>query len=645
MERAAAGGARLDFSDADAAVVASICRKLDGVALAIELAAGRVGAYGLQQTAALLDQRLSLLWPGQRTAPPRQKTLHATLDWSYALLSDTERGVLRRLAVFVGPFTMDAALAVVTSGSIDQSLVFSAIDSLVAKSMVATRPAGAMMRYRLLDTTRAYALEFGIADAELAELASRHATYYRDWLKQMGAEAPSPAPAERLPLLTGLNNVRAALEWCFGTGGNTDIGVELAAAAAPVFLAMSLLPECHRWSERAIEALTDTTRGGAGEMRLQTALGMSLMFIHASSEKARSALDRGLAIAEERGDALQRLQVLGPLHMFHLRIGNFKSALHYAQQGVVAAKALEDAGARTLAHALAGISLHMIGDLGAARSELETALRHGRSSRRVRAIDLGFDGQTLASIVLARTLWLQGHPAQALEVLHQTVKDAERKHHPVTLAITLIYAISVLFWTGDLDGARKHVDWFIAHAQRHALAPYLAVGRGFNGRLASLHGDAKGGVESLQACLTQFHATRYELLTTPFNMSLAQALAAVDRRAEAVALMDETIKLCKVNGDLVYMPELLRVKGDLLLSMSTTSDNDAELCFGQSLEWSRRQGARAWELRTAIDYASLLAARGKPDSARALLQPAFEQFVEGSDTADLKAAARLLATL
>ena len=116
MERAAAGGARLEFSDADALIVASICRKLDGVALAIELAAGRVGAYGLQQTAALLDQRLTLLWPGQRTAPPRQKTLQATLDWSYALLSELERAVLRRLAVFVGHFTMDAALAVVTSG-------------------------------------------------------------------------------------------------------------------------------------------------------------------------------------------------------------------------------------------------------------------------------------------------------------------------------------------------------------------------------------------------------------------------------------------------------------------------------------------------------------------------------------------------
>ena len=102
----------------------SICRKLDGVALAIELAAGRVEAYGLPQTAALLDQRLTLLWPGQRTAPPRQKTLQATLDWSYGLLSELERSVLRRLAAFVGYFTIEAALEVVTSTTIDQGVVF-----------------------------------------------------------------------------------------------------------------------------------------------------------------------------------------------------------------------------------------------------------------------------------------------------------------------------------------------------------------------------------------------------------------------------------------------------------------------------------------------------------------------------------------
>jgi predicted ATPase/DNA-binding winged helix-turn-helix (wHTH) protein len=644
MERAAAGGARLDFNDDDAAVVADICRKLDGVALAIELAAGRVGAYGLKQTAALLDQRLTRLWPGQRTAPPRQKTLQATLDWSYALLSDEERMVLRRLAVFVGPFTMDAALVVATGAGVDQSHVFSAIDSLVAKSMVATRPAGAMMRYRLLDTTRAYALDIGIADAELADLAARHATYYRDWLKQIGAGAPAlSATAERLPLLTGLNNVRAALAWAFGADGNTGIGVELAAAATPVFLAMSLLPECLRWSERAIEALADTTRGSAEEMHLQTALGMSLMFIQASSDRARSALDRSLEIAEARGDALAQLQVLGPLHMFHLRIGEFKPALHYAQRGVAVAKAIEDPAARTLAHALAGISLQFVGDLGAARSELETALQHGQGSQRTRTTYLGFDGQTLASIVLARTLWLQGRSPRALELLSETIKDAERKDHPVTLAITLIYAMSVLFWNGDLDRGKKYLDWFVAHAQRHSLAPYLAVGLGFKGRLAILQGDARGGVENLQACLTQFHAMRYGLLTTTFSMSLAEALGATDRHAEAMTVIEETIGQCEANGDLIFMPELLRVKGGLLLAMSATGDQDAEQCLKLALEWSQRQGALAWELRAAIDYAKLLGARGQSDAAHAVLQPIFEKFRDGAGTADLRAAKQLLA--
>src|SRR5215470_16233691 len=152
IERAAASGAHLELSDADVAVVVRICRKLDGVALAIELAARRVEAYGLHQTETLLDQRFTLLLLGHRSSTPRQRTLQATLDWSYELLSKLERVVLRRLAVFVGHFTLDAALAVATSHDIDQSQVLGAIDRLVGKSMIATRPIGAMIRYRLLDT-------------------------------------------------------------------------------------------------------------------------------------------------------------------------------------------------------------------------------------------------------------------------------------------------------------------------------------------------------------------------------------------------------------------------------------------------------------------------------------------------------------
>ena len=646
VERAVASGARLDVSDAEALIVASICRKLDGVALAIELTARRVESYGLQQTAALLDQRLTLLWLGSRTAPPRQKTLQATLDWSFGLLAELERVVLRRLAVFVGHFTLDAALEVVTSATLDRSTVFSAIDGLVAKSIVATRPVGAMMRYRLLDTTRAYVLEIEIDDAESTDLAVRHAAYYRRWLQQTGIEWPSLATGEeRIPHFTAVNNVRAALEWCFGANGNTDIGVGLAAAAAPVFLAMSLLPECHRWSERAILALDDAALGGLDEMHLQAALGVSLMFMRGGHNAARVALERSFAIAEERGAALDQVRLLGPLNMFHLRTGNFTTALQCAERCSAAAATVEDSVAIALAHSILGISLHLRGDLADARAELEAALDGAPRSRRTTTIYLGFESKILAKAILARNLWLQGHPDQAVERARQAVEEAAAMDHSLTLAIALIWAISVFLWTGELQSAEAYIDMLVSRAESHSLAPYLLVGRGFKSEVAIRQGDARGGVESLQSSLQKLHAAPYELLTTELNLSLVGGLSAIGQVDEAISLIDESLGRVETNGNLLYIPELLRVKGTILLLLPEFNRDNAETCLLRALELSRRQGARAWELRTAIDLATLMAGRGEIDSARELLQPVFEHFVEGLGTADLKTAERLLATL
>ena len=643
VERAVASGARLEFGDTETIIIAAICRSLDGAALAIELAARRVEAYGLQQTAALLNQQLTLLWRGQRSAPPRQHTLQATLDWSYKLLSELERKVLRRLAVFVGYFTIDAALAVVTSATVDQPLIFGSIDSLVAKSMVATRPLGAVIRYRLLDTTRAYALAIRLDDADRADLSARHATYYQRWLEQTGADWPTLSnAAERAPHLDGLYNVRAALEWCFGVNGNVEIGVGLASAAASVFLAMSLLTDCQRWSERAILALNDAARAARDEMHLQAALGISSMYTRGNTEEARLALNRSLAIAEERDDLLNQVQLLGPLYSFHLRTGDFNTALRYAMRGSTISETLGEPGAIALAHSLLGISLHLTGDLGRARAELEAALEHGSGSNWAGTIYRGFDHHNWAGIVLARTLWLQGHPAQAVDQARRTVRDAARLEHPVTLAFVLNWAVSVFHWTGDLESADELTDWLISHAESHSLAPYLAVGRGYKGELAIRRGDPKGGVESLQSCLKELHTLRYEVLTTAFNISLAEGLAAIGRYAEGMILIEETIRSVEANGELTYMPELLRVKGGLLLSLPDRGGEDAEMCFKQSLDLSRHQAARAWELRSAVDLAALLAGQGRSMSGRALLQPIFEHFVEGSNTADLRAAESLL---
>jgi predicted ATPase len=570
--------------------------------------------------------------------------LQATLDWSYGLLSEQERVVLRRLAIFVGHFTLDAALDVATSAPLDRSIVFDAIDSLVAKSMVATRPIGAMMRYRLLDTTRAYALDFSLDPAEAADLAVRHASYYRRWLEQTGDEwGTLSTGTERAPYFAGLNNVRVALEWCFGEKGNTSVGIELAAAAVPVFLTMSLLIECQRWSERALLALDDSRRGGREEMQLQAGLGGSLMFTRGNSNQVHTALSRSLAIAEDCSDAFHMSAMLGMLHLYHLRSGDYRLALQCAEHSSIVASRLDDAMLRTMANSLLGISRHLAGDLNGARAALEAALEHESSEASGHAVYFGFDHLSLARASLATTLWLQGYPAQGSARALEAVNDAEGMNHPVSLAIALT-AIITLLWTDEFDAAEQHLDWFVSRAETQRLGPYVEVGRGLQAELAIRRGDFEA-TETLVDCLEKLQMAHYERLTARFNIMIARGFAATGRLTEGIALIDKTIQLVEAKGGIPYTPELLRLKGSILLKMPKPRAKEAERCFSQSLELSRSQGSRAWELRTATDLAAHWAGQGRAEEARALLQPVFEQFNEGFDTADLRAAKSLLTTL
>jgi tetratricopeptide (TPR) repeat protein len=176
------------------------------------------------------------------------------------------------------------------------------------------------------------------------------------------------------------------------------------------------------------------------------------------------------------------------------------------------------------------------------------------------------------------------------------------------------------------------------------MTPYLLVGRGFKSEVAIRQGDAEGGVEGLQTSLQKLHAAPYELLTTPLNLSLVRGLSAIGQVDEATALIDESLGLVEKNGDQLYLPELPRMKGSLLLQSQRNRDEAAAYLM-QALELSRSQRARAWELRTAIDMTTLMAGRGEITSARELLQPVAAHFVEGLNTADVKAAEHLLATL
>ncbi|TSD86128.1 hypothetical protein FFK22_024185 [Mycobacterium sp. KBS0706] len=187
VEHAVACGSRFEFSDEEAPVVGEICRRLDGIALAIQLAAGRVEAYSVRVIAVLLDSQFTLGWDGRRTAVPRHRTLSAMLDWSHNLLSAAERVVLRRLAVFSGYFSFGAALSVTAGFDIDGAQAANAVASLVAKSLVAACGGARSTRYRLLGTTRAYMLQKLVESGEEPAIISRHVLCHGEESEQIGA--------------------------------------------------------------------------------------------------------------------------------------------------------------------------------------------------------------------------------------------------------------------------------------------------------------------------------------------------------------------------------------------------------------------------------------------------------------------------
>jgi predicted ATPase/DNA-binding winged helix-turn-helix (wHTH) protein len=224
VERAAESLEGFELSDADAPIVAEICRKLEGIALAIELTATRIDAFGVNGLSDLLEDRFRLLRQGRRTALSRHRTLAAALDWSYEFLPETERTILRRLSVFAGVFTLDSATAVIAGSGIFGSEVVESLANLVAKSLVSADVGGAVAQYRLLDTTRAYALEKLSESGELEALERHHAAHHCDLFQRAEAEWEArPTPEWPGDYCCKINDVRSALNYVFSQGGEISI--------------------------------------------------------------------------------------------------------------------------------------------------------------------------------------------------------------------------------------------------------------------------------------------------------------------------------------------------------------------------------------------------------------------------------------
>ncbi len=562
----------------------------------------------------------------------RHQTLGATLDWSHNLLSEFERVVLRRLAVFVGTFSLEAARSVAAETPIERGQVVEAVASLVAKSLVATEVGPKTVRCRLLDTTRTYALDKLVRSGEAAAVALRHATYYRELFELTDSAAsrlskPKGSAVHR----EHVSNIRAALEWSFSAQGDLDLGTALAAASAPLFLEMSLLSECRVWMERSIAARDAVPWDPRREMEIQAALALSLMFTGGDCEEVRAALLNGLALADELKYPSLQMRLLGALHIFLTRIGDFHGALALARRSEAVAKTIRDPAATLVANWMLGISYHFIGTHGA-REHCEAVL-HPQASRDA---DLIHCHRIRTLVTLARTLWIQGYADRAAKFARQSLDEAGTLTHPVRLCIVLIYAAPVLLWIGDWPTAEATIERLIAHAGRHSLAPYHAFGIGLKGELSLRRGDLNAGILLLRTCLDTLPAD------TVFTGDLAEGLAMAGQIDEAIAVINEAIGHSERNGGSFHTPEILRIKGELLASAPGATLSEAEDWLSRSLQLARRQSALAWELRTAMSLALLRRKQGRHDEGHGALAAVYDRFTEGFETSDLRAARRLL---
>ncbi len=640
LDRAYASGYQPAVERDEIAAIAAICRRLDGVPLAIELAAARAPALRIAGLAQRLDDLFRVLVGGRRTALPRHQALRATFEWSYDLLTDPERTILRRLAVFAGPFALVAAAGVVADG-IEATDVVVGLSSLVAKSLVLVEADRAVVRYRLLNTARAYAFEKLDECSEREVVGRRHAAYYRDLFvgPSSGAWHTRPA-AEWVSDYAGqIDDLRAALDWAFSPTGDPGLGIELTAAATPLWMHLALLEECQARIERALSCFRDgVTQNALLEMALSTALASVMTYTKGTkgnvAEVGAAAWTKALEFSEDLGDIVSQLVALRGLCVSNMFENRYRAALSCAQKFSALAEGRANPVDRLVGLSLLATAHHYLGDQSQARRCIELYLAGHR------VVDSHWGPfhleETAPRTFLARILWAQGYPDQAVEAARRCVEDAAATNQAMSLCFALaLGGCQIALLVDDLEMAEHSVEMLHDLSRRHSATHWDRYARSLLSVLLIRRGDLDRGLQELRVCVGEF--------SDVFSLrEFADALCKAGQFDEALA----AIERAESSEDRWQTAELLRLRGEITLGQRGIGALQiAGDFFRQALDLSGQQGALSWELRAASSHARLFQEKGLCADAAEALQPVYARFTEGFATPDLRAARALLDTL
>ncbi|MBI3346857.1 MAG: helix-turn-helix transcriptional regulator [Burkholderiales bacterium] len=621
VERATASADDFRLSPANLAATIRICRHLDGMPLAIELAAARVGSLGIQALADRLDDVFRLLRRGRRTVLPRHQTLQALLDWSHDLLDEDTRTVLHRLSVFRSSFDLRAAADVAGCGRVTRQRVVACLLDLVSRSLVELEPGGAA-RYRLLFVARLYASERLAADGDAHEVGRRHALSIRDALARANAELRDPGTTLatwRSAHATSMPDVRAALDWAHGAGVDPMLGAELVVASGRLQLEIGLNDE---FLPRALDALTalrlHEERQPDLELQLLTLLclvGGQCLLDRVAPADAPTQLE---ALARRIGSPEQQRMALFALCVNAFGRGDYPTVVaRAARYDALPPDPLDPtrAAATMAAWRFDALGRHYLGEHDAAWASCARVLEHagpwraGTYTQMPVPVSMG--------VVQARIRWLQGFADEALDRALELLRLCERAH-PLALSHALSLAIMpILLWRGDDARALSFLTRLVDHELTNFQSFWLGWAHTYC-KVLALRGH------DVQALRARLGATdRTNEMQSDMLCTLAPEFAGADVQMRVEA---GTVGWCA--------PEVLRVQGERSAS---------EPLLLRALALARSQGARAWELRVATSLAAPWRQAGGRESARALLRETLARFTEGHGCVDVRRATAVLA--
>ncbi|MDP8918069.1 MAG: winged helix-turn-helix domain-containing protein [Pseudomonadota bacterium] len=600
VERVADNIGGYDLSDAEAPLVGEICRRLDGIGLAIELAAAQVDSLGIEGLAVSLRNSFDGLTRGRRTALPRHQTLHAALDWSYSLLDEAQRTVLSHLSLFNKEFTMDAARAVASDGgTID---VAACLGDLVAKSLVVADRSIHPARYRLLDMTRAYAAEKLSASGQSEEASRRHATHYLALFEQAADQWQTSHDNEWLALHNrDMGNLRTALDWAFSSQADPVIGIGLTIAAIPLWYQLSLVDECLMRVRQALEWLERQDEpDDRSLMRLYAALGFPHMRAISGRPSGAKAWERSLGIARRIDDVDFQLRALWALWVDRTNSGYSRAALEMAEEFHRLAARSQDPADRLIGERMRARSLHFLGDQPGAEAHVRRMLDEYRApAKGAHLARFQYEQRLTARITLARVLWLRGREQEALGEVEDMIATALQIDHNLTICHVLSDAVCPIYlMAGDLDRAQHYTDMLLERTKVYALDVWHAYAECFQGDILIRQGKAAAGVPLVRNALDRLERAGFHLYRTVFHAVLASGLQALGRVEEALGVLDAALALTRQTGEAWYMPELLHQHARLLMTRDDAQE-DARRLIQQSLALAAEQGAVAWVSRVS----------------------------------------------